>query len=208
MMTAAAGKVLGGHLVHVVVFGGWALAVVVVLLWPHETTERRAEKARLGLVPTADRTWLQVAALGLFASAATHGAVMPDHFAQSWLYGTFFLAAATAQLVAGVLLLVRPTPRLLRAVVAGSVAVVVLWAVSRFVGVPVGPDHGATEPIGVLDVLATVAELATAAGAWFVLRRGSARPAWRWAWWAPAMRLVALAVAAGVPVTAALAPKG
>lgn len=207
-VAAAAGKVLGGHLVHAVVFGGWALAVLVVVLWPHETAERRQHKAGLGLVPTADRTWLQVAALGLFAAAATHGAVMPDHFRQSWLYGAFFLGAASSQLTTGVLLLGHPSPRLVRAALAGSVAIIVLWTVSRFVGVPIGPDNGGTEPVGVLDVVATVAELVTAAGAWAVLRSGTFRPAWRWTWWAPTTRLIALAVAAGVPVTAVLAPKG
>ncbi|HZU79782.1 MAG TPA: hypothetical protein VE991_07675 [Acidimicrobiales bacterium] len=204
----ASGRLLGGHLVHAVVFGSWGLAVVVVLLWPHDSAEHRADKERRGLVPTADRSWLQMAALGSFAAGATHGAVMPAHFRQSAAYGVFFLGAAAAQVALGVVLLTRPSPRLLTAALAGSLAVVALWAASRFWGVPVGPDHGAVEPVGVLDVLATVAELATAVGVGAVLRGGRPRPAWRWTWWGPGMRLAAFVLAAGVPVTAALVPRG
>jgi len=38
-------QVLGGHLVHVVVFGGWGLVVAVVLIWP---TKQRSEQAGSG----------------------------------------------------------------------------------------------------------------------------------------------------------------
>lgn len=209
-MTAATGSgaVLGGHLAHVLLFGGWGLAVAVVLVWPHDKSTRYAPGGTEPLVPSADRTWLQLATLGLGCAAATHLAVMPAHFRESWLYGTFFVVAACAQLAAAALVLVRPSPRVLLACAAGSLAVVGLWVVSRFVGVPIGPDNGATEAIGVLDVMTTLFELLTATACAVVLAGRVVRPAWRWSLWSLPLRLLMLALAVGVPVTSALSSRG
>jgi hypothetical protein len=70
--------------------------------------------------------------------------------------------------------------------------------------------------VGVLDVLACLAELTTAACAVALLvgqrRRRSAgvalRPAWRWSGWSLPLRIALLAVSIGVPWTALLAPRG
>jgi hypothetical protein len=201
--------VLGGHLAHVILFGGFGLAVAVVLVWPvpfDEESDGPAAADRLR--PSADRAGLQAACIGLFAAAAVHVAVMPDHFRESWLYGCFFLVAAATQVAVGTLVLVRPSRRMLAAAAAGSLAVVVLWLVSRFVGVPVGPDNGAVEAVGVLDVVATAAELVTAGACLAVLAGGTLRPAWRWSTWGLALRLALLATGVGVPLVSALAPKG
>lgn len=206
MTALGASSFVSQHLAHLAVFGGFGLATAVVLVWP---TRRDEPSLRPGEVePSRDRSALQVACLGLCAAAATHFAVMPAHFRQSWLYGAFFLCAATAQLVLAGAVLVHPTRPLLTAVLAGSLAVVVLWTVSRFVGIPIGPDNGATEQIGALDVLATLAEVATALACLVVLRTGLARPAWRWSAWTLPLRLALLAASIGVPLAAAVAPKG
>ena len=67
------------------------------------------------------------------------------------------------------LLVLRPSAWILRAALIGSVLVVVLWLETRMLGVPLGPGRGETEPVGVLDVLATGAELVTAGCAWAAL---------------------------------------
>jgi hypothetical protein len=200
--------VLGGHLVHALELGAFVLAVTTALVWPVQSEEVRQDRQQSDRAPTADRTWLQGAALGLFSAAAVHLAVMPTHFRQWWLFGLFFLCAALFQVGLGVLLLVRPSGRLAAAGAAGSVAVVALWLGSRMVGIPVGPDHGAAEPFGVLDVLATTAELATAVCCVLARRAGAARPAWRWSWWGLATRLAVLVLTLGVPLTAAVSARG
>lgn len=166
----------------------------------HAATARHEPEA-------VQRMLLQGAALGTFAAAATHAAVMPVHFQQSWIYGTFFLFAMTGQVILGSLLLARPSDRIVVAGVIGSAAVIVLWGFSRVVGVPVGPDNGATEPAGVLDILASAAELATVLCGMMLLRgrlaiRGRRFvSAWRWSQWSIAMRL---AMATGTVVVAVL----
>jgi hypothetical protein len=56
-------------------------------------------------------------------------------------------------------LLRRPLRWLAQGLLVGNAAVVVLWAQTRFVGLPIGPDAGTTEGIGVLDLVATTAEV-------------------------------------------------
>ena len=48
-----------------------------------------------------------------------------------------------------------------------------LWAVTRSVGIPLGPERGEVEEIGVLDVIATTAELVSAAACVWVLSRSA-----------------------------------
>ncbi len=135
------------------------------------------------------------------------------HFQQSWIYGTFFLFAMTGQIVLGSLLLARPTDRLVLAGVIGSAAVIVLWAFSRVVGVPVGPDNGATEPVGVLDILASAAELVTVLCGIAVLQgrlaiRGRRFvSSWRWSAWSVPMRLAMVAGTVTVAVLTSITPK-
>jgi len=205
---AARGRLLGGHLAHLIALGGFVLATTTVLVWPVQSEEVRRQRLDDDRAPTADRAWLQAAALGLFSAAAIHLAVMPTHFRQWWLYGVFFAGAASSQIALGILLLARPSRRLLAAVAAGSLAVVGLWLGSRVVGLPFGPDRSATEPFGVLDVLATVAEVATAVSCVAALRLGAPRPAWRWSWWGLVTRLSALVLTFAVPLTAAISPRG
>jgi hypothetical protein len=48
-----------------------------------------------------------------------------------------------------------------------NAATVVLWAVTRTEGLPIGPEHWTAEPVGTPDVIAGVLELVIVAGsAW------------------------------------------
>ncbi|HXX90566.1 MAG TPA: hypothetical protein VEI83_10130 [Acidimicrobiales bacterium] len=197
----AAARVLGGHLVHVIVLAAWVLAVVTVLAWP---------SARDGAAPGSGRrgAWLQGAALGLFVAAATHLAVAPDHFREWWLFGLFFLGVSAAQLSMGALLLSKPSRRLVLAATVASGAVVVLWAWTRLVGIPLGPTAGTTEPFGVLDVMASTAELVTVVCGAVALTSRGVGASWRWSSWSGPMRSALFAASAVVVVALAAAPKG
>jgi hypothetical protein len=107
---------------------------------------------------------LLLAVAGCLAAAAIHVDVAPEHFRESAVYGAFFVAVALAQIAAAWVLWRRPILTCLRVVALGSLAIVALWAWTRSVGVPLGPDAGHTEVVGLLDVLCASAELVTAIG--------------------------------------------
>jgi hypothetical protein len=113
---------------------------------------------------TAARTLLALTALAVAASGGVHLAVMPEHFGESALYGTFFLVTATIQVVAAGWLLVRPSRRLLAALAAGTASVLALWLFTRTVGIPLGPASGEVEAVGGLDLAASSLELVTLVG--------------------------------------------
>ncbi len=104
---------------------------------------------------------LCAAALTAAAGGAVHVAVIREHFAESALYGWFFLALAAGQLGWSAVLLRRPSRRLLFAGASASAAVVLLWLATRTVGIPLGPAAGEVEPFGILDVVASAAEVST-----------------------------------------------
>jgi hypothetical protein len=101
-----------------------------------------------------------VAALSLFA-ALIHLWVMPEHFAEWWGYGTFFLMAAVAQVVYILLVLRWPNRSVLLLGIAGNSAIVLLYLFTRVVGIPLlGPEAGEVEGVGIIDVCATSSEAA------------------------------------------------
>lgn len=111
-------------------------------------------------------------ALSMLGGVA-HIAAAPGHFEEWWGYGLFFLAAALAQVVYGLLLLTQGIeggggwPAWRRRVywggIAGNLALVALWAVTRTIGIPLGPEAGEVEGIGALDLASKGIELATVA---------------------------------------------
>jgi hypothetical protein len=102
----------------------------------------------------ADTSGAEVAVLSVGA-AVIHFAVIAQHFDEWWLTGMFFIVVAVFQLAWAVAVLAWPS-RLgyaLGAVV--NALVVITWIVSRTTGVPVGPEAGEPEAVGLADVLAT-----------------------------------------------------
>ena len=101
-----------------------------------------------------------VAALSLIAGLI-HLWVTPEHFEEWWGYGTFFLIAAVAQIGYGPLLLRWPNRTVLMLGIAGNSAIVLLYLLTRVVGIPLfGPGAGEVEGVGAIDVCATVSEAA------------------------------------------------
>lgn len=218
-MTAATAT-LDGHLWHIVLAASWLPIFGFALLW-QKLAERRRRRAVLApvvapvsapvsapvLTDNGRSTWIQAAAVSAFCAALVHLAVMPDHFRESPLYGTFFLTAAAGQMGFAVWILVRPTRTVARAGIAGSVLMVAMWLVSRTIGVPIGPDHGATETFGVLDALATAAEAVMAVACAMALRRWSNAAQWRWSQWTMQIRVAAPMCVIATIIASGLAPR-
>jgi hypothetical protein len=120
-----------------------------------------------------DRTLYAAASLSLVA-ALIHLWVMPEHFEEWWGYGAFFLTAAAAQLAYVPLLLRWPSRTVLLAGIAGNMAIVVLYLLTRTVGIPLlGPEAGKVEGAGFVDVGATTSEVGIALALGAALLRNS-----------------------------------
>jgi hypothetical protein len=113
-----------------------------------------------------------VAALLVFVSSCIHSAEIAPHFEQYWLYGVFFAVTTVAQaLWAAVVYRGPPDQRVLLAGAVGNAALIVLWAISRTVAIPLGPLGDGPEPVGVLDVLSKLDELGAVVLIVMALRR-------------------------------------
>ncbi|MGZ8623324.1 MAG: hypothetical protein ACXWYQ_04090 [Actinomycetota bacterium] len=108
--------------------------------------------------------WHVALAVTSLAVAGIHFGVMGDHFQESVVLGLFFAVVAWAQAAWAVAVLVAPARRVLVAGAAGNLAVVLTWAISRTVGVPVEPHPWTAEAIGAADLASTILELAIVAG--------------------------------------------
>src|SRR6476619_2436054 len=120
-----------------------------------------------------------VAACASLISAGIHLYVVPTYREKWWVYAAFFVTLAIGQVVSAALVLWWRRNLVLVGVVGANVGVVILWVVSRTNGLPFGPpipdftagladpsrggygEHavGVPEPVGRLDVTATLLEL-------------------------------------------------
>jgi len=108
------------------------------------------------------RTLYAAAALSLLA-ALIHLWATPEHFEEWWGYGAFFLVAALAQVLYAPLVLAWPTRMVLLGGIAGSLAIVALYLLTRTVGIPLfGPGAGEVEGVGFMDLCATASEVGIA----------------------------------------------
>jgi hypothetical protein len=117
-----------------------------------------------------------------------HGLNVSEHLAEWWGYGFFFLFAAAAQFLYGLVLIVQPwnydqtggrreggryARIFYRAGIAGNAFLIVLYLVTRTVGIPwLGPAAGQTEPFTPLGLLTKCLEAALVASLW-ILAAGS-----------------------------------
>jgi hypothetical protein len=166
------------------------------------------QDARSG--PVTARPYLLGGLAALSAGAAAiHFAVVFGHFAQYALYGAFFLVISWAQLIWPAVLLWRPWRLWLELGAAGNAVIIAVYAASRTVGLPFGPDLHHSEPAGALDVVGCVFEAALIAGCALLSWRPSLadRPVARRGAIAAAMSLAAVP-AAVIAVTAAVMTPG
>lgn len=130
-----------------------------------------------------------VAGWASIGAGAVHGALVRDHAEEWWGYGLFFLLAGLVQLLLGLALLTRavnpmdtgPSWRAVRrglyvGGIVTNVALLVVYAVSRTVGVPfLGPEAGEVEAVAPIDLVAKALEL-LAIGAFLALLWGRSTP--------------------------------
>ena len=143
--------------------------------------DRTVEGRRDGCMTVADddsagrpgrvRRWAGACSL---AAGLVHGGVAPAHLDEWWGYGLFFLVAATCQFILGLALLtdaINPKDtgpswlawrrRMCVAGIAGNVAIMALYGVTRTVGIPLlGPEAGAVEAVAPIDVVSKALEAA------------------------------------------------
>lgn len=113
---------------------------------------------------TRSNAALYAAAAFSLVAALIHLRVMPEHFEEWWGYGTFFLVCAVAQVLYVPVLLRWPDRKVLLSGVVGNCAIVIMYVLTRTVGIPFfGPHAGDVEGIGFADVCATLSELGIAA---------------------------------------------
>lgn len=137
------------------------LLVLGTLLVPHATgaSAERGARAKPVSAPGDARRLLLTAVIALLVSVAMiHLAVVGPHLQVSALYAAFFICAAFAQIGAALVLTVNRGRRLLLAVALGNGLIIVVWAISRTVGLPIGPTPGVAEGVSLPDVLASVGE--------------------------------------------------
>jgi hypothetical protein len=109
-----------------------------------------------------ERTLYAAAALSLLAGLI-HLWVTPEHLKEWWCYGAFFVVAGAAQILYIPIVVLWPTRIVLLGGIAGNLAIVGLYLLTRTVGIPFfGPEAGEVEGFGFVDVCATASELGIA----------------------------------------------
>lgn len=103
------------------------------------------------------RAWLVRATILAVLLGLMHVLATPLYFEQ-WLgYGVFFFTAAVLQVMHSMALAVSPPSRVLLWLgIAGNGAILILWVLTRSIGVPFGPMAGEILPLGLLDGLAQI----------------------------------------------------
>jgi hypothetical protein len=102
------------------------------------------------------RFWAGFAALG---AGLVHLAVVQEHLSEGWPFGLFFAVLGVLQIgwaAFALLIDVLPMPRRFAAL---NAAVILLWLVSRTVGLPVGPEPWEAEAVGTADLLCSGLEV-------------------------------------------------
>jgi hypothetical protein len=116
------------------------------------------------------------AALLSAGAAAVHASAAGPHFDHYVPHGVLFVVTALAQAAWAALVLTAPSAPLLAAGALGNLGVAIVWALSRTVGLPLGPESGAPEPVGAPDLVATSFEILVIAACVLLLTAGG--PHW------------------------------
>ena len=121
----------------------------------------------------ARRVELQATGLSI-AAGIVHALLSPVHLEEWWGYGLFFFFAAALQIIYGVVLgggvfnaetwkgdWLAAKRNFLVLGIVGNACVIALYVVSRTVGIPFfGPEAGEVEPVGVIDLVSKLTEVA------------------------------------------------
>lgn len=143
-----------------VALGGAVLVLGTIAVPQTAPADARALKQTAATSKQRDARSIMVTGASAFlvSAALIHLSVVGPHLQELTLYAVFFVCAAIAQLIAAVTLTMSRQSRWLVMIVIGNAAIIVVWALSRTVGLPIGPTPGIAESVSVPDVLASLAE--------------------------------------------------
>jgi len=130
--------------------------------------------AARSLLARSRDTVIGAVALCSGVAGVIHAVVTPEHFEEHVLFGLFFLAVTVLQMGVVVAALHRPSRALWIATAVGTVGVLALWALSRTVGLPIGPEPWTAEPTGLPDVACALYEAGVVFGCLELARARSA----------------------------------
>lgn len=117
----------------------------------------------------------RLCAAALVGTAAIHLAVVPEHLREWPAAAAFFVALGVVEVVLAAVVLTRTNPRLLVVGAAVSIASAALWAISRTIGLPFGPEAFVPEATAAPDLAASALEAATALLFVRIAQRGPVR---------------------------------
>jgi len=113
------------------------------------------------------RVFLAVALLG---TAALHDTVGP-YLLTGWPGArTAFGVLCAAELVVAILVVARLSPAVLLAAMTVTAVPLLVWVLSRTLGLPFGPEPGVAQPIGLVDGAAALLQVAALVAAALLLR--------------------------------------
>ena len=152
------------------------------------------------------RGLLYPAAMLTLGAAAIHFSVAPDHLEEFPPFGILFLVVGLLQLALAGLVVMLPRRRVFATAMAVAVVCLLVWAVSRTVGLPVGPHPGRPEALGLADALTSAFEVLSLL-LFILLLRSSPPRSDRRLWLIPAVPIgVLLTIATVIGVVAGLNP--
>jgi hypothetical protein len=127
------------------------------------------------------------------AAAAIHFAVIDQHFAEYALFGLFFVVVALAQLGWVIAVVSDPTRTTYVVGALGNAFIAVTWIISRTIGLPLGPEAGAPEPVGIADTVTTAFEVGIVVGSVLLTRGPTLRRSREMRFVRPAIAIAAVA---------------
>ena len=125
------------------------------------------------------RSLLGMAVALTMGAAMIHLWAMFEHFGEWWVYAVLFLLVALLQGFYGVVLWLWGGRTVFILGIGSNLAIVAFYLVTRTVGVPFGPHVGEVEAVGVLDLTATVSEIALVVTLALLYRVGTSVPSRR-----------------------------
>jgi hypothetical protein len=123
---------------------------------------------------------IRIAAVASLGAGLIHAAVAREHFAEWWAYGAFFTLLAIFQVGWALAVWGGTTRRVLIIGLCVNAATIALWVVTRTTGLPIGPEPGVPEPLGIADGACGILELAVVVLSALAVQRASGERTFSW----------------------------
>ncbi len=138
---------------------GW----VTALLGGRLRLDHPADPRRIGSLRGVHRPngLSAMVAATLVGAAVIHAAVAPAHAVEWPAAAAFFAVLAGIETLAAMVVVHRPSRSAWWAAAMVSAAPLAIWLWSRTVGLPLGPEAGTVEPVGLADTATVILELTT-----------------------------------------------